>query len=557
MKILSQKVPILVFALLVALLISQFFFTRIDGTSNASHTLSSKTIDLIKKTKSPVFVKVFLDGKLTGDFRILEDEIKFMLEDFSQINSNIQYIFVDPNTNEAEKNYLEKEGYFAYNVPLENGFLSTYPYVQLSYKNRSLVIPILIEKSIPIEERALVSVNSLEYKLVDGINKITKDQKPKVGILTHHDELLPINRYSLENALVENYQVAIIDNEILRNNKSFSLYDISSLSQFDALIVAKPTRAFSEKDKIVLDQYLMNGGKMIMSMENVDSEMDSLYKSDRIVAFPRDLNLTDWLFNYNIRMKKAIVKDLQSAPIVLAVGENADNTAFNNFPWPFFPVVFGNKNHNITKDLNPVKFEFANPIELVNNQLGLQSTVLLQSSQRTALHPPLGFITFSSIEDTDPEYYQSGSQILAVLVEGDFTSAYSERAERKEITNFISKSSKAKLLVIGDGDFMKNHVVNGNPIPLGADKYYLRPDGNKAPSVMYANEEFILNSLDYMLDTEQLMGLKNKNNQINLLDGIKVKEEKLKWQLVAVLAPVLLVVAFGLLFFFGFRRFIV
>jgi gliding-associated putative ABC transporter substrate-binding component GldG len=439
---------------------------------------------------------------------------------------------VDLGQAELEQNKLAP-------VPIktDKGILNVYPYAKLTYGNKSTYMEVLVnDPSTPFEKLALASTEKLEYLFAEKIQKATNFERKRVGFIVHHDELPEANIQGLGSALSEKYDVEIYLNPIA--NKSFTLQpsDLDSLKRFDALIVAKPTLPFSDMDKLVLDQYIMNGGKMMMAVETVDAEMDSIFRSGKIVAFPRNLKLNDFLFNYGVRIHPAVIKDMNGAQIVLADGETAGNTSYNYYNWPYFELGIKGEENPITSSIDPVLFQFANPIELLKNP-NIKQTVLLSSSEQSSLKPALNYIQLNEVEIENPEEYKMGKIPMAVLLEGNFNSAYASRYERKEFPNFKPKTTDGKMIVISDGDVLKNALWRGIPMQLGENKFSVRPDNPDGKPKTYANQTFVMNAMDYILGDSDFLALRNRKLEIPLLSKTSVLQEKSTWQMINLLVP--------------------
>lgn len=539
-----NKSNLIIFAGLIALfIIGQFIYNRFDLTKDKRFTLTSTTEKLVENVKEPLKIEILLGGELPGDYRILKNEIQFLLDELREKNSNISYSFVDPvdlGQTELEQNKLAP-------IPIktDKGTLNIYPYAKLTYDGKTSYMEVLVnDPSIQFNELALASTEKLEYLFAEKIQKATNFDRKRIGFVVHHDELPEANIQSLGRALSEKYDVEIYLNPIVNKTFSFQPADLDSLKRFDALIVAKPTLPFSDMDKLVLDQYVMNGGKMLMAIETVDAEMDSIFRSGKIVAFPRDLKLNDFLFNYGVRIHPAVIKDLNGAQIVLADGETAGNTSYNYYNWPYFELGIRGEENPITSSIDPVLFQFANPIELLKNP-AIKQTVLLSSSEQTSLKPALNYIQLNEVEIEDQQEYKMGKIPMAVLLEGNFNSAYSMRYERKEFPNFKAKTTNGKMIVISDGDVLKNALWRGMPMQLGENKYSVRPDNPDGKPKTYANQTFLMNAMDYLLGDEDFLALRNRKLEIPLLSETTVLQEKSTWQIMNLVIPTSIIALLG------------
>lgn len=536
MKRLNKQSFVVFAILIVVLIVSQFVYKRFDLTQDKRYTLTETSNLLLANVDKELQIDILLGGDLTGDYRILKNEIQFLLEELKEKNPKIKYRFVDPL--EMSTSEMEQAGIVAIPIKTDKGVLNVYPYARLAYGEKTMWMEVLVnDPSTPFEDLAVASTEKLEYLFAEKIQKITNTNRKKVGFIVHHDELPQQNIEGLGRALSEKYDVEIYLNPIANKKFSLDIEDIDSLKRFDGLIVAKPTLPFSDKDKMVLDQYVMNGGKMIWAVETVDAEMDSIFRSGKILAFPRDLKINDFLFNYGVRLHSTIIKDLNGGKIVLADGETAGNVSYNYYTWPYFQLGMTADPNPITDNLDPVLFNFANPIELLENP-NIKQTVLLSTSPQTTMKPALNYLSIDEVDIEDYDEYQMGKIPMAVLLEGNFKSAYASRIERQEIPNFKGQSTNGKMIVLSDGDVLKNHLWRGMPMRLGEDKYSVRPDNPEARPTTYANQTFVMNAMDYLLGDEDFLALRNRKLEIPLLSETKVLSEKQTWQQLNLIVPI-------------------
>lgn len=528
-------------------ILSSFVFKRFDMTHDKRYTLTDTTKSILNKINQPLRFNILLGGELPGDYRTLKNEISFMLDEFRNINPNISYQFSDPSKDYTTEE-LQKDGLAPAPVKTDKGVLNVYPYAYLQYGKKGQWMETLInDPGLPFNQLASATTEKLEFLFMGQLRKISQIYRKRVGLIIHHDELPKIYLEGLGSSLAENYDVEAYINPIKDSTYSLKQADIDSLKRYDALIVAKPTLPFTDSDKLVLDQYVMNGGKMLWMTEMVDAEMDSIFRSGKIVAFPRDLNLNDFFFNYGMRIIPAIVKDAEAAKIILADGETtAGNVSYNAYTWPYFVRGFKADASPITQNINSVEFRFANPIEILENPY-IKPTVLLATSLYTTLQPSMSFIELKEVDDISPEEYKMGRIPLAVLAEGNFKSMFAARFERKEIPNFKSETQNGKLILISDGDVAKNDIdiLTGGPLPLGADKFSRRPDNPKQKPLTYDNQNFLLNCIDYLVGDTDFLNLKNRKFEIPTLNETKVRFDKSDWQMKNLLIPLFIIAIFG------------
>ncbi|MET3732143.1 gliding motility-associated ABC transporter substrate-binding protein GldG [Moheibacter stercoris] len=539
MKKTTRNIALLITILIGILVLSEFVFKRFDMTYDQRYSLSETTHEILEGIEKPLKINVLLGGELSGDYRTLKNEISFLLDEFRTINPKISYQFLDPSKDFSMET-LQENGLAPAPVRTDKGILNVYPYAQISFDGKESWMETLVnDPALPFEQLALASTEKLEYLFMEDLRKITQVNRKNIGFLVHHDELGQLHMDGLGRALADNYNVDVFLKPVQDSTYSLQQEDLKDLLNYDALVVAKPTLPFTDMDKLVMDQYIMNGGKMMFLTEMVDAEMDSIFRSGKIVAFPRDMKLNEFFFNYGIRIIPAIVKDLEASKIVLADGETtAGNISYNSYTWPYFVRGFKADENPITQSINSVKFEFANPIELLENP-NVQHEVLLATSPYTSLQPSMSFIELAEVDEINPQEYEMGRIPLAVLAQGNLKSAFAARYEREEFPNFKSETTEGKLLVISDGDVAKNHVLMGRPMRLGEDKYSLRPDNPKQRPVSYDNQNFLTNSIDYLLGETDFLNLKNRKLEIPTLNETKVKLEKSSWQMTNLIIPVL------------------
>ncbi|MEZ4796235.1 MAG: gliding motility-associated ABC transporter substrate-binding protein GldG [Flavobacteriaceae bacterium] len=535
--------------LIVINVFTQGFYKRFDLTKDKRYTLSKATLDIVNSAEEPLYIDVFLEGDFPSEFRRLQDETRQLLEEFSDENSKIQFGFINPIEDESVRDQnlqlLNERGLTPMRLSVqENGKSSQeiiIPWALASYGETTIEIP-LIKNKIGANRQELVtnSVQHLEYAFADGFSKLINPKKRKIAVLRGNGQLE--NRYVADfvTSLRDYYFIAPFTLDSVANNAETTL---NSLKDYDLIISAKPTEAFTEEEKYVLDQYTMNGGKSMWLIDNVAIEKDSLYnETGSSVATPRDLNLTDFFFKYGVRINPLLVNDMYSAPITLAIGEGSE-TQFQPIQWQYAPLVSSASNHPIVNNLNLVKFDFANQIDTLPNTVS--KTILLKSSPLSKLDGTPKVVSLDDIKtEPNPEDYKNGNQNLAVLLEGNFTSVYNNRVKPVKITDDKTESSPTKMVVIADGDVIKNDVGRNGPLELGFDR---------GTGQLYGNKEFLLNAVNYLLDDDGLINIRSKEIAIAFMDPQKIAAEKTKWQIINIALPLVLLGVFGFVFSY-FRR---
>ena len=538
-----KNISLLVVVLIAINLLSYIVFKRFDLTEDSRYTLSQATLNIIAESQSPIIIDVFLKGDdFPSEFRRLQNETNQLLEEFSEKNNNIIFNFFNPLEDEANREIiiqqLTQRGLTPMQLSVEENGKSSqsiiFPWALASYNDQTVSIP-LIKNKIGATQQELVSnsVQHLEYAFADAFSKLTKPKRKKIAILKGNNQLEDKYIADFVKKIGEYYFIApfTLDSVAMSPEKT-----LNELNDFDLIINAKPTEAFTENEKYVLDQYTMNGGKSLWLVDAVAIEKDSLYNaSGKNFAVSRELNLTDFFFTYGVRINPLIVSTLYSAPITLAMGEGSDSQ-FQPLRWPYSPLANSNSDHPIVNNMNLVKFDFANQIDTLKNTI--KKTILLETAALTKLEGTPREISLDIVtKEQDPATFNKGNQILVVLLEGQFESVYNNLVKPFSLKNEKTKSTVTKMVIIADGDVIKNDVVKNVPQELGFDRW----TGKR-----YGNKEFLLNTVNYLLDDNGLINIRSKEIAVAFLNKEKIAEEKTKWQLINIAFPLVLLALFGL-----------
>ncbi|WP_367753454.1 gliding motility-associated ABC transporter substrate-binding protein GldG [Flavobacterium sp. WC2430] len=539
--------------LLIANGISMRFFHRFDLTKDKRYTLSETSLNIIKQVQEPLSIKIYMQGELPAEFKRLQQETQQLLEEFQAYNKNIVFEFVNPLENEDSSmdniKELYRKGLTPVNITVDDkgkqSQAMVFPWAIAVYNNKEVNIPLLKNKmGATTTEKVIGSVQHLEYSIADAINKITTVKQKKIAVIKGNGELQDILMAKFLLQIRESYHIGPFTLDSVAKSPIQSL---EALEKYDLAVIAKPTEAFSDAEKQVLDQYIINGGKTLWLVDQVAVEMDSLYNSaGATLAYPRELNLNDMFFKYGFRINPDIIKDEQGSPIKLATGEQGSATQYQDFNWKFAPLVYPESTHPIVKNLGGIKFDFANPIDTLKN--GIKKTVLLKSSQYSKkVGTPVEVNLEIVAEETSPNHYiKTGNIPMGVLLEGQFHSVFENRVLPFEQSNFKKEGKASKMIVISDGDLIKNQLdKNFQPVELGFDQR----SGN-----LYDNKDFLLNCVNYLLDDTGLINIRSKDLDLPLLDKEKVYENYTQTQIITIGLPILILTLFGLLFTFIRKR---
>ena len=556
-----KKIPIIIYALLLLGIVNyaaSLGYERLDLTQDKRYTLSDPAKEILDQIKSPLIIDVFLEGDFPSEFKKLHNETRFLLEEINDYNSNVSFIFSNPVEDHSDPEQIAQQFSQFGMTPLplkvkRNGKESAqtiFPWATANHNGKA--VPISLIKNIAgatPEEFVYASTQNLEYAFIEGFNKLINSKTKKIAVLKDNGELEDARVADFFRKLGETYSIAPFPMNSALENPEQSLRALQNT--FDLIIVAKPTKAFTDRQKLVLDQYILNGGNSLWLIDQVAMENDSLRTNNgKALAFPRELNLNDLFFKYGIRINPQLVKDLYSAPLSVASGDGS-NSSYTELPWFYQPQVPSFNTHPINTNVEqPVKFNYANPIELLNTGERIKKTILLASSPLTRLEGTPKQITLDQVGvEPREEDYQAGSQPMAVLLEGKFESAYKNRILPFELVKERfreSATNPSKMVLIADGDFIANDLdTQGNPLELGFD-YFTRKQ--------YGNKEFLLNTVNYLLDDTGLINIRSKDIALSFLDGQKTAKTINKWQALCLGLPLILLLILGALFYFLRKR---
>lgn len=540
------QVVICLAAILMLNWLSGLFFTRFDFTREKRYTLTPISKNLMDSLPKVVTVTVYLQGSdLPSGFKRLQSATRDMLQDLQAYSSRkLQFEFVDAlgglsaeKQNEVMQD-LKSKGIEPTNlsVKTDNGLTQKiiYPSALVACDDRSIAVNLLQTRSgTSYDEQLNNSIQNLEYAFVSAIKKAIADGKPEIGFTEGHDELSDLQLHDAMHSLSDGFLVGRVN---------LTAISFKALQKVKLLIIPKPDKPFTEAEKYKLDQYLMHGGKIVWSIDQVSAELDSLRRHEgEQLAFNKQLNLDDQLFRYGIRINYDLILDMNSVQIPINTGSVSGQPQMQMVPWLFYPVFLPFSKHPLVKNLDGIRSEFANTIDTLAVK-GIKKTILLTSSPYNRKLTAPHMVSLQMIEDVpDPKTFQSPVKNVGVLLEGTFTSAFQYRPVPEDIHEQIpalQKSVPTRMIILSDGDIFKNQVASdGSPFALGFDRYTQQSYGNK---------NLLLNIVDYMTNDPRLIELRNKEIQLRLLDRPRVRGEKLKWQLINNILPIGLVLIFAI-----------
>lgn len=547
------KKIVAILAVLVGINIAgHFIFKRFDLTADKRYTLSETSLQIVDEITEPVYIDVFLEGNFPGEFKKLQTETQQLLEEFKAENPNVIFQFVNPldeeaNRDETIQSFLER-GLTPVNVTVNEKGQQTqevvFPWAIATCGDKSIKVPLLKNMmGASTAEKVISSVQHLEYAFANAINSVSKEKQKRVAVIKGNGELHDILIADFVKSVRDNYYIGTFTLDSVAKSPNESL---KYLKKYDLAVIAKPTEVFTDAEKQVLDQFVINGGKTLWLMDHVSMEMNSLMQTGENLAFPRDLNLNDMFFKYGIRIRPDLIKDIMATPIALATGQQGSATQYTQFPWFFSPAVYSESTNPIVSNLDVIKFEFANPIEPLKNDIN--KTVLLTSSKYSKLIGTPSEINLNMVEERpeQKEFAGGGNYPVAVLLEGKFHSAFENRVLAFNDNTFKPVGKDNKMIVISDGDVIKNQLdKNFQPLELGYDKW---------TNNLYANKEFLMNCVNYLLDDNGLINIRSKEVNLPMLDKEKVVENYTTAQIITVGLPLVVLLLFGLVFTFLRKR---
>lgn len=524
-----------------------FAFQRIDLTADKRYSLTPASVNKLNELEDIITVKVYLDGDLPANFKRLRDATKELLDELRAYGGeNIQYEFIDPSAKEDDKKQREfyqeltDRGLKYTNIRTREADRQSeqiiFPGAIINYRDKELPLQLMQSNfDAPAEVMVNNSIQQLEYGIMSTIKKLTQYAKKRVGIVQGNGEAKELQLADISKSLNDFYIVEPVEID----------GRLDALKLYNALIIAGPDSAYSEKDKYMIDQFIMRGGKVMWFVEPVQVEMDSIRKNGLAMALPKDVNLADQLFKYGARINTDLVMDLQAMEIPVVTGMVGNRPRQELFPWPYFPRISPTSTHPIVNNLDAVKLEFASSIEFVGSEKdSITKTPLLTTSKYTKVVNAPHRVALNILRNPpDERQYNKPNQNVAVLLEGKFESLYKNRIARAIQENpefkFREKSTNTSMIVASDATLIQNEIDPQKEIyyDLGYDRYSKR---------VYGNKQFVLNGMSYLLDNDGLINARAKTFKLRLLDKQKIKADKRNIQIINTAVPVLLILIFGI-----------
>ncbi|MBK8533461.1 MAG: gliding motility-associated ABC transporter substrate-binding protein GldG [Flavobacteriales bacterium] len=549
----------------LVLFIGSFLRLRADLTNEERYTLTPATRTLLEELPDVVYVKVYLTGELPADLLRFSRSIEDLLDEMHVIQpEKLEYSFIDPSASEDEQtrketyDALQKDGLSYSSIRMrDKGSFSeriVFPGALVTFRGKTVPVQLLkTQMRTPDADIVNRSINNLEYELASAFRQATTKDKAKVAILEGHGELGELEVMDISKALEETYSVSRVRIDEKIDALSHKVEGVSyRVNDFDALIIAKPDSAFPTRDKYVIDQFILNGGKVLWLLDAMNANLDSLRKNQFSIAVPNDLGVDDMLFNYGVRINKDLVLDRSCAFIELYTQPYGNQRKLERFPWYWEPVLIPESTHPIVSNIDPVHLRFTSSMDTTGSE-GIRKTILLTSSPASLAQRSPVRISLNVVEMPPPFDRQSTPYMpMAVLLEGEFTSAFIDILP-KEFTSdptvaYREHGKRTAQIIVSDGDVIGNRIDTdkGMYYTLGFDRY--------ANAKIYGNREFLINSMNYLLDDQSLISIRSRAITLRQLDPVRTVADRSWWQVMNTVLPVALAVILGLIYQYFRRR---
>lgn len=530
----SRTYILLLIALVVANVAAAFCFFRWDLTDDGRYSLSSSTKTLLRSLDEPLEVRLLLDGEMNASFLRLKNASSELLQEM-EVFATIRCTTAAPSSDEngvvgeLQPTIIHEKQRSGQTVQT-----ALFPYAYLRYKGRSTIVPLLRNnRGLSGEENINLSIEQLEFAFAEGISSLKREVVQKIAFIEGHGELNELQTYDLCTELAKYFQV---DRGRLTGR-------IDDLLPYKALVIADPHQPFTDAEKYQIDQYVMLGGRLLIAVDGVRFSEDILSSEGFTPVIAQDVNLQDMLFRWGVRVSPTLLQDCQCMPIPVDVSQDPQQPNFQPMPWYYAPLLLTSQVSPITRNLMQVSSTFCSGLELVGEDDGLEKNVLLATSNASRAIVAPAEVDLSLIA-LDPAVFVHQFIPVAASVEGCFNSLYAHRMapEGVSLSMPLKKASEpTKMVVIASGSVMRAEVQKGQPLPLGYDRY---------TGMQFANKDFIVNALLYLTDDENLIGLRNKEVTLRLINEKRALKMRTQMQILTVVLPLLILALTGAIFLF-------
>ena len=505
------------------------FVVRWDMTNDRRYSIAPTTRTLIQSLDAPLQVTILLDGELNAGFQRLQRATIEMVEELEAIGYWQLGIEYRVSAEEVPKG-LSPTVIHERTHKGQTAQTTVYPYALITYKGKTAVVELLRNnRGLSGEENLNHSIENLEFAFVEAIHSLARESVEKIAFLEGHGELSEAEVFDLSQALSHYYQ---IDRGTLGN-------ETGVLDEYRAVIIADPQLPFSEKDKYILDQYLMQGGRILWVVNGVRFSEQTLSENGMTPVIPLELNISDMLFRYGVRINPALVQDLQCLPVPVDVSDNPQQPNWQPMPWTYAPLLLTSQASPITRNIMQVSATMASCIDFVGGEDGLQKTTLLATSSNSKLTGTPATVDLSLFNGTESEF-QYAFVPVATSIEGVFPSLYAHLLPPEDLqlhAPLRKTSEPTKQIVVAAGSTIRNEWQQGQPLPLGYDRY---------TQTQFGNRDFMVNAVLYLTDDTGWMALRQKQITLRLLNDQRAREERITAQVVSIIMPLTILAIIGI-----------
>jgi len=520
-----KGIVILIVLILANVLVHQWV-VRWDMTDDHRYSIAAPTKELMQELDEPLHITILLDGELNAGFERLQRATKEITEELGIYMHEKLYTTI---SSENIPQGIEPIVIHERTHKGQTAQTTVYPYALLSYKNRMAIVPLLRNnRGLSGEENLNQSIENLEFAFVESIHSLTRESVEKIAFLEGHGELPEQDVYDASQALSRYYQ---IDRGVLGNK-------VGILDDYRAVIIADPQLPFPEKDKFILDQYLMQGGRILWVVNGVRFSNETLSQSGMTPVIPLDLDITDMLFRYGVRVNPTLVQDMQCLPVPVDVSTDAQQPNWQPMPWTYAPLLLTSQASPITRNVMQVSATMSSSIEFVGGEDGIKKDILLATSSASRVTGTPAEVNLDIMEEDISAYPYSYIPVAASL-EGEFPSLYAHLLPPEDVVihqEVVKKSTKTKQVVVAAGSVIRNEWQQGQPLPLGYDRY---------THTQFGNRDFIVNAVLYLTDDTGWMSLRQKELTLRLLNDQRAKEKRITAQVVSIIMPLLILALVG------------
>lgn len=483
-----QIVALIVLFFGLNFLASRFDF-NLDITQNKIYTLTPATKEILKNLPEPVTVKIFLSEDFPPSIQTIPDEIKAFFEELDKTgkgNLIVEYKYPDSNDtdkDEATQYGIEPVPYADY---INDKYVEAQGYLGAVFLYQDQEEPISL----------IDNPRTLEYDTVSLLKKMTQTEKPKLAFITGHEEKSLFSDYSLINKyLQQQYQVQTVELKGL------------DILQYDVVILAAPTTNFTNQELLLLDQYLLNNGNLIVLLEGYTVDLQSE------AAQAINTNIFEFFKHYGVEFEQGLIMDKSFRPIIV--------NGYIPVAYPYWIRTlaenFDQSNPTLT-NIEAVDLNWAGGLKTnldYYKDKDNKPTInpLIKTSQESGIflgdYIPIGL-------DQDFTYPNKEQRTVASYVNG-YQESYFSKSDNKKIINqynqelkdqkvdksYLEQASNSNLVVIGDADFISDMTVQDN----------------------IGSAAFFFNMIDWMSGDEDIIVMRTKLDSTRPIKAVTDKQK--------------------------------